>query len=269
MATPTLERGLGRARPRYARTGLLGLGLITATLVVFLALILTMFPDEVMFVLPLLVVAAVATGLVWRFDATWSRVVGAVVTVGLAVMLFWVAFGLAHPASFFDFVPAVAFVVGVGLSLFGNIAAIVQRRRQHIDAKAGPTERRVEQIAVGVIVVAVVASGVLSLMARTSVDDAVAADAVAVEMTNFTFEPATIEVSSGQQLLVHNGDPFMHDLAIPELGVEAVNVAPGSDALVDIPATAGTYVVYCTLHSDTSDGSPDAEEQMVASLTVR
>jgi plastocyanin len=269
MATPTLERGPGRVRPRYARTGLLGLGLITGTLLVFLALILTLFPEEVAFVLPMVAVAAVATGLVWKFDATWSRIVGAVATVGLAAMLFWVVFGLAHPASFFDFVPAVAFLVGVGLSLFGNIAAIVQRRRQHLDAKAGSTERRVEQVAVGVVVLAVLVSGVLSVLGRSSVDEAVAADAVAVDMANFAFEPPSIEASSGQQLLVHNSDPFVHDIAVPELGIEAVTVPPGSDVLVDVPATAGTYVVYCTLHSNTDDADPDPEDQMVTSLTVR
>jgi hypothetical protein len=46
-------------------------------------------------------------------------------------------------------------------------------------------------------------------------------------------------------------------------------VPAGSDVLVDVPADAGTYVVYCTLHSDVTDPAPDPEEQMVGTLVVR
>jgi plastocyanin len=268
MATPTITRSEERLRPRYARTGLLGLGLITATMAVFTVLVIVRFPEEAGFIVPMLVVAGIATGLVWRFDTTWARVVGAVATVALAVMLFWVAFGLMYPSSFFDFVPAVMFVTGVVLSLFGNIAAIVQRRRQHLDAHAGPSERHLEQVAVGLVVLAVLVSGVLTFVGRSSVDEAAAADAVPVDMDNFEFVPAAIEAGAGQQLLVHNADPFMHDIAVPELGIEAMAVAPGSDVLVDVGTETGTFVVYCTLHSDVSDPSPDGD-QMVASLTVR
>jgi plastocyanin len=248
---------------------LLGLGLITGTLLVFLGLVLTQFPEEAGFVVPLLVGAAVATGLVWRFDTTWARIVGVVVTLALAFMMFWVAFGLAYPASFFDFVPAVAFVLGVVLSLFGNIAAIVQRRKDHIDLRAQPTERHLEQAAIGIVVVAVLVSGVMSFLGRESVEETAAADAVAVEMTGFAFEPQQIEVAGGGQLLVHNSDAFMHDIAVPDLGIDAVTVSPGSEVLLDVPAEAGVYNVYCTLHSDTGDTQPDPEEQMAATLQVR
>ena len=267
MGTPVLDRP--RLRPRYARIGLLGLSLISATMLVFTGLVVARLPEEAGFILPMLALALVATGLVWAFDTTWARVVGIVVPLGLAVMMFWIAFGLLHPASFFDFVPAVMFLLGVGLALFGNVAAIVQRRRQHLDARATPTERHVEQAAVSLVVVAVVVSGALSLLARTSVDEAVAADAVEVEMVEFVFEPALIEVTGGAQLHVVNRDPFLHDIAVPDLGIETVDVPAGSDVLVDVPATPGTYVAYCTLHSNTADTAPDPEEQMVATLVVR
>lgn len=269
MTTPTLGRDRGRTRPRYARTGLLGLALITITTLVFTALVVTMFPEEAAFILPMAAVAAVATGLVWRFDATWARVVGVVATLGIAAMMFWVAFGLLYPASFFDFVPAVMFVLGVLLSLFGNIAAIVQRRREHLDASAGPTERRLEQLAIGVVVLAVLASGLLSVVGRSSVDEAAAADAVPLDMASFVFEPDPVEVAGGGRVLVHNSDPFMHDIAVPELGIDAVDVPAGSDVLIDVPAAPGAYTIYCTLHSDIDDAAPDPEEQMVASLVVR
>lgn len=268
MAAPVLDRPGGRVRPRYARLGVLGLGLITAALVVFTGLVVVTFPEEAGFILPMLAVAVVATGLVWRFDATWARIVGIVAPLALGFMMFWVAFGLLHPTSFFDFVPGVLFVLGFALALFGNIAAIVQRRRQHLDARAGSAERRVEQIAVGVVMLAVVVSGALSLVSRSTVAEADAVGAVAVDMTNFTFEPAIVEVTAGGQLLVDNRDPFMHDIAVPELGIDPVVVTPGSSVLVDVPAAQGTYVIYCTLHSNTGDASPDPEVQMVASLVV-
>jgi plastocyanin len=271
MGAPTLDRvetAAERMRPRHARTGLLGLGLITVTLAVFTVLILVTFPEEIGFIAPFLVGALVATGLVWRFDTTWARIVGAVVTLALAVMMFWMVFGLFHPAAFFEFVPSVMFLLGVGLSLFGNVAAIVQKRRGHLEARSD-RHWRLEQVVLGVVGLAIVVSGVMTLVGRTSVEPVDAADAVPVEMTNFEFEPALIEVTGGEQLLVRNSDPFMHDIAVPALDVDAVAVTPGSEVLVDIPAAPGTYLVYCTLHSNTDDASPDPEEQMVASLVVR
>jgi hypothetical protein len=48
--------------------------------------------------------ALIAAFLVARFG-TWAKVVGIVVALLLGLALFWTAFGLASPTSFFDFVP--------------------------------------------------------------------------------------------------------------------------------------------------------------------
>jgi plastocyanin len=269
MAVPTFDQAEGRVRPRYARLGLLGLGMITVALTVLAALVVFRFPEEAGFILPMWFAAAAATAVVWRFDATWARILGVVVALALGTMMFWLAFGLMHPGSFLDFVPAVIFVLGLGLALFGNIAAIVQRRRQHLHAHATPAEWRVEQAAVAVVVVAVAVSGVMSVLARESVDEAEAAGATPMEMVDFVFEPAAVEVTGGGQLMVHNGDPFVHDVAVPAIDLDPVTVAPGSTVLVDVDAAPGTYVLYCTLHSNVNDASPDPEEQMVATLAVR
>lgn len=268
MAAPAFEVAEGRVRPRYARLGLLGLGLITIALTIFAALVVLRFPDEAAFFLPLWAAAVAATVVVWRFDATWARIVGGVVALGLAVMMFWVAFGLMYPSSFFDFVPAVLFVLGVGLALFGNIAAMMQQRRHHLDPHAGPTERRAMQVVIGIVILAVAVSGVLSMLGRTTVDDAQTAGATPLAMTDFSFEPVTVEVAGGGQLLVRNDDPFVHDVAVPAIDLDPVIVSPGSEVLIDVPDARGTYVLYCTLHSDVSDSAPDAEEQMVATLVV-
>jgi plastocyanin len=252
-------------RPPLARLGLLGLTLLTATMLLFGGLVALMFPEEAGFILPPLAIIAVVTALVWRKGATWTHVLGAIATLALGLMMFWVAFGLTHPASFFDFVPGVMFVLGVGLSLVGNIGAIVRRKRR---GPSSAPEQRVQQVTVGVVAVAVLVSGTMSLLGRDRVDPATVPDAVAVGMSNFEFEPATIDASGGGQLLVHNGDAFMHDFVVPALDID-VDVRPGSSALIDVPDAPGTYVVYCTLHSDTSDPDPDPEHGMVARLTVR
>lgn len=269
MAAPAFERRSARARPRYGRLGLLGLGLITAALGVLGVLVLMRFPEEAGFILPLLAISVVTTALVWFIEATWTRIVGTVVPLGLGLMLFWLAFGLMYPSSPFDFVPGVMFVLGVGLAVFGNAAAIIQRRRHHLDTVASPGERRAEEVVAAIVVLSVVASGLMAVLGRTSVPGEQAARAVPLDMAGFAFEPVAVDVSGGAGLLVSNRDPFMHDVAVPDLGIEAIDVAPGSDVLIDVPASPGTYTLYCTLHSDTGDPSPDADEQMVATLTVR
>lgn len=269
MAAPAFKSAERSVRPRYARLGLLGLGLIAVALTIFATLVALRFPDEAAFILPMWLAAVAATAVVWRFNATWARIVGGVVALALGVMMFWVAFGLMYPSSFFDFVPGVLFVLGVALALFGNIAAIVQQRRQHLDPHAGPTERRVAEAVIGLVIVAVVVSGVLTVMGQSTVEEAAAAGATPLTMVDFVFEPTTIDVSGGGQLVVRNDDPFMHDIAVPALDLDPVSVSPGSSVLIEVPNARGTFVVYCTLHSNVTDSAPDPEEQMVATLVVR
>jgi plastocyanin len=264
-ATPVAEERVGRRRP-FATMGLLGLVLLLATTLVFAAVILSMFPEELGFVLLPLAVVGVVTLLAWRIDATWVRVLGILATLAFATMFFWVAFGLGHPASVLDFVPAVTFVLGTLLSLVGNIGAIVQRRAPRA---MGSGERRTLQATAAVLGLAVVVSGTMALLGRTTVDPQLASDATVVEMRDFAFEPLTMEVDGGGQLLVANRDAFVHDLTVPDLDLE-VTVNPRSEVLVDVPAAPGTYVVYCTLHSDTNDPAPELDgDMMVGQLLVR
>lgn len=49
----------------------------------------------------------------------------------------------------------------------------------------------------------------------------------------------------------------------------AVTVLPGAEEVVEVQAAKpGTYLIYCTLHSDTSADTVDPES-MMATLTVR
>jgi plastocyanin len=220
------------------------------------------------FVLTLLAIAVVGTALVWRFDAIWARLLGILACLGVAFLMSFAVFGLLHPASFIEFVAAVTFVLGVPLALVGNILAMVQRRRGNLATAATSGERHVVQAVAGIVALAVVVSGALALIARESVDETLAANATEVEMSGFEFDPEVIEVVSGDQVLVRNRDAFTHDFTVPDLDLEAT-VGPGNEVLLDVEGAAGTYVVYCTLHSDTGDPEPDPEDNMVASLVVR
>lgn len=268
MTAPTIDHAPQRLRPAYARLATLGMGLLTTT-VLFIGIPgFLQIADARGFVLTLLAVAVVGTGLVWRFDAPWARLLGIVACVAIAMMTFWAVFGLSHPQSILEFVAGVTFVLGLPLALAGNVLAIIQRRRGNLVATATSPERRVMQIVVGLVALALVSSGALTLTARESVDETLAAEAVEVEMTGFEFEPRVIDVRSGEQLVVRNRDAFVHDFTVPDLDLEAA-VGPGNSTLLDIDAAAGNYVVYCSLHSDTGNPEPDPEENMVAMLVVQ
>jgi cytochrome c oxidase subunit 2 len=81
---------------------------------------------------------------------------------------------------------------------------------------------------------------------------ATAAQRVTVDMAGF--HPANLSATAGQpiQIQIINPDSSMHsdgggwhELAIPELGIDA-KIAPRSDKTIDIPATpAGEYAFYC------------------------
>ena len=58
--------------------------------------------------------------------------------------------------------------------------------------------------------------------------------------------------------MVHNGDAFAHDFAIPALDVEPGLISPGSEKLVEVNAPAGQYLICCTLHSDSDTDAKDA-----------
>lgn len=244
----------------------------TATLVTGLAFLaaapLTLFVVGMLAGVPIgeglvfLVVGAVlaAGAVAARRSGTWAAVTGLVLTVLAVVAGFWVAFGLLAPASPGDFVPATMFVVGVVLALTGGVRAIASRRRPPPAPGASGGERRTRAVALGLVVVAAIVSVGLNLAGRTSVDPAVAEGATPVTMAGFAFADREVVVAAGAdaQLLVRNRDAFLHDLALPTYGLEVV-VQPGSEALLDVSGLApGTYVFYCTLHSDVDEPDPEA-----------
>jgi plastocyanin len=247
-------------RTTHATTQILGLGLITVALLIFVVVILILGDaDALAFIGPLATVAALGTFVVWRYDRLWARIVGLVATLGVTLLAFWLAFGVFQPFSPIEFIAGLAFFLGVVLALYGGIATIVAGSR----GTTGPT-RAEGWIRTGVVVVMSVAS-VISIVGffatRTTVSAAEAAGATPLSMSKVEFVPPDSTVSAGGSLFVSNDDPFAHDFTLDDLDLY-VYVGPGSETIVDLAGAApGTYTYYCSLHSDGTTG-------MVGTITI-
>ncbi len=262
-ATTNLATEKG-TRSVYTRVEVLGLVLIALTPMVMVTagVLAGLDLSEAGFLFIPMALGVIGAGLVWRFG-TWAKALGLVLSLAATALMFWAVFGLAYPNSFADFVPGVTFSLGVLLGIGGGIAALVRRKRLETEATAG--ERRIIQVAVGIVAVAVVASGALHLLGRTTADAAGAA--ATATMADFEFTPASYEVASGDSVLVHNSDPFVHTFTVPELGIDQT-ILPGSRQLIEITADAGTYTIYCRPHSDMDETNVE-DAGMAASLTVQ
>lgn len=248
-------------------TRLASLGLVLAGLgptLILLAILIWGLDagEDLTFFLVTMAVAFVAAFLVWRFG-TWSKVVGILAGLLLAMALFWTAFGLGQPASFFDFVPGVLVSPGALLAVGASIAALVAKRRGNLTSRAEGGERLGMRIALGIVVLAAAVSGALNVLTRST---ASAEDAQArASMRDFSFDQQEYEVTGGESIFVSNDDPFHHTFTIDELGVDESFVAAGSK-VVEIPEEPGTYILYCRPH--TSDPEDPEEEDMAATITV-
>ncbi|HEX2027863.1 MAG TPA: cupredoxin domain-containing protein [Nitriliruptorales bacterium] len=261
-----------RTRPVYTRIGALGLVLIALAPATLLTAGLASGVDiggEIGFLSTIIVLPLLAAALVWRFGR-WAKVLGIVISLLAALAMFWAVFGLAYPASPGDFLPGVLLPMGLVLGVGGNIAALVQTRRGHLQTEATAGERRVRNTVLGLLAVAIVVSGALSLAGRQTVADTAAAGATPIEMVDFAFAPRTVEATVGEpvRLLVHNSDGFVHTITSQELGFNET-VLPGSQALVEFtPQRSGTFVYYCVPHSNGPDADPEGDE-MAGRIVVR
>jgi len=186
-------------------------------------------------------------------------VLGVVVTLVLMLAGIWIAFGLALIASPVEFTTALAFVLGIVFSLAGNTMAFVRRRGRPTPEAASGGLRPVVVGTAAALGVAVIISSAIAVTTGTSVDaaDAVGAQAVTMRGMAFTETEIVVPAEEPARLLVSNADPFVHDIVIRELDVDAA-LSPGDEVIVELTAPAGSYTVYCTLHSDTSVADPAA-----------
>jgi plastocyanin len=260
----------GPAGPsRWARLASLGLLMEASASALMLAagLIwgLDIGDDAVFFALPI----AAGLGGAWlvRRPRTIWKVVGIVLGVLIALMLFWTAFGLAEPTSFFDFVPGLLIVPGVLITLVAGIASIRSPKRGGASVRAaeGGERKAMTVVLAGVAVLAAV-SAVLSVTGRESVSEADAANAdVVVDLKDFEFDQDSYDLAGGGTILVKNSDPFLHTFTIEALDVD-VEITPGSEKLITVPSEPGTYILYCRPH--TGDPDDPSKDDMAAELTI-
>lgn len=258
-----------RARVVYTRVAALGLVFIAAIPLLFIAAGLVAgqdLGDDLVFFLGVAAVALAGAALVRKLGLA-GRVAGLVASILAGGSIFWAFSGIFTPSATVDFVAAVLWPLGVLMGMGGAIAALVAGRRGHATSEATRGERRIMRTAVGLVALALVVSVVTSFTTQTTIGAAAAQGATAVEYASFEFGQSTYTVAAGEvKMLVHNGDAFIHDFAVPALGVEPTLVNPGSDALVEFTAAPGTYLMFCTLHSDTSD--TEIGRNMAATLVV-
>lgn len=206
-------------------------------------------------------VGLIASYLVWRFG-TWSKIVGIVAALAVGMMLFWTAFGLATPQSFFDFVPGLLVIPGALIAVVCCIAAVVAGRRNHLaDAPVGG-ERRGIRIVLGAVLGLAAVSAVLTVVSSMGGP----AGEATVAAKNFDFEPATLEVDGGETIVIENQDPFGHTFTVDELDINET-LGPNQKVEVEVPDEGGTYVFYCVPH--TSTPKEPSDEDMAGELTIR
>jgi plastocyanin len=259
------EIRIEEGRARWTRLAALGLVFVAAGPLLMLGAALTFGLDLEEFLGFLVVTSAVpliGAYLVWRFG-TWSKIVGILAALAPAVMLFWTAFGLAQPTSFFDFMPGVLVIPGALLAIVACVSAIVAGRRGHASATAVGGEMKTIRIALSVVVGLAVVSGGLTLGTRSTAD--AAGTAATVDMKDFEFVPDNQSVAGGSTILVKNSDPFHHTFTVEALDID-VDFGPRSSETIEIPARPGTYVIFCRPHTGTPDDP--GENDMAGELTV-
>lgn len=257
----------GAGVPRWTRLQVTSLALIALAPVLMLGGGLAWGLDvgeDVGFFAVTSLVPLVGAFLAWRFTG-WGKIAGAVVCVLAAMALFWTAFGLAAPNSFFDFVPGLLVVPFAIVGLVSGIAAFRAHRRGDYVPVAGGGERRGQRLAIGIVAVLAIVSAVATITSRETVDDT-SNVALTVEASDFEFDQETYTVNGGSTILVKNKDPFLHTFTVEALDID-VTLSPGSEKLVEIPAQAGEFIAYCEPHT----GHPDdpSDDDMAAQLEVR
>ena len=255
-----------KVRARWTDLATLGFLQVAAAMVLFF---IAMFgwgldKDSAGFFGVTLGVASIATILV-RLFGTWSKAVGILLGLLIGFALWWSAFGVTRPMSFFDFMPALLILPGALIGIGSCIAAIVAKRRGHVGSAAGGNERRTIRIIVPILIVAAIASGISTFAGRSTVIDPGIVTRTTARMHSFKFDPTRYSVQGGSKILAVNDDPFVHTFTVDALGID-VTIGPGSSKLIGFPARTGTFVLYCKLHTDNKEAP--TKDDMAATLTV-
>ncbi len=247
-------------RATHSSVQTLGLMMVAGGLLFVVAFLLVRGDTEDVAFLGIIAgVALVAALVVWRWDATWARVVGLLGTLFVGASAFWFAFGVFQPFSPLEFIVGLLFLLGILLALIWGVMALVAG----IKGRTGQTtgDDRLRKWVPSAIAVLSVVSIVGFFATRQTVSADEAAGATLLDMVDFEFAPE--DVATDGRLLIHNSDPFAHDFTLDELDIYSY-VGPGSEVIVDLTGAApGTYDFVCSLHTDPSTG-----EGMIGQVSI-
>jgi len=259
---PATDGGLSRW------SQLASLGLVMAAAAPILLIVATLVwgldgDDLAFFVVP--AVLGIIGSVLVRRRSTALKVAAIVMAVLIAGAMFWTVFGLAAPASFFDFVPGLLVLPGVLIALVAGIASIRSSRRGDV-ADHATEDRAIGGIIAALGVLAVGSAAFTFLGQETVGDDEAATADLVVELKDFEFDDDDgYEVGAATTILVKNSDPLLHTFTIDALDID-ITLNPGSEKLVSIPAEPGEYVLYCSPH--TSDPDDPSDDDMATTLTI-
>jgi plastocyanin len=172
-----------------------------------------------------------------------AALLGFVSLVHFATSAAFLAEGLVHPESFWDFWLGWSIVLTAGL---GVLAAAAVWRQEDDGSK------RARAVSLGIMAL-IVALGILGGAATIAYDSDSAQDGdIALSARSVQFEPANLIADSGEiAVFVDNDDSFRHTFSIEALEVD-LEVPGGKATRVEFIAEPGTYEFYCAVpgHED-------------------
>jgi plastocyanin len=177
-----------------------------------------------------------------RHRRAGAALLGFVSLVHFATSAAFLAEGLVHPESFWDFWLGWSIVLTAGL---GALAGAAVWRRED-------GSKRARAVALGIMAL-IVALGIVGGVATIAYDSEAAQDGdIALSARNVQFEPANLIADSGEvAVFVDNDDSFRHTFSIDALDVD-LEMPGGKATRVEFIAEPGTYEFYCAVpgHED-------------------
>ena len=253
IASNTGGRNLERSRPLYTRIT------VGALLAIAVASIIPVIVQEIegvdtgRIIAP--VVSAVVAGLIWRFGS-WLLFLAPLVGAGGWLMFSsLLKYDAASFQTFFDFAPTVVVLVAGVIAFIGGPLAFFQGRRPTPRAATTGLESGLLGVIALAVTALVIASGVASIVGRSSVsaEDKATAE-FTLKMQNTRFVPASLELPGSRivRVLVENNDLIVHTFTVDDLDLD-YNLGGRSEKLVELPAIVpGAYQYTCEVwgHED-------------------
>ena len=249
-------------RDAYVKAALVGLGIYLVGVALITVAVLISEPEEVVFLLFLLV-PAIIVGAALVFLRRWGLIVGILGALfGLVGFFEDIDLILTTPKAFFDFSAGLFVIAGLLTLLVACIIGTVQYFRGAVRTDLGQNGKAALGGLVGILAVLAVVSAVLTALnvGDASAEEKQGATVLTAKKTDWDVD--MIDGRSGQTLkiVVRNEDSFLHTFTIHDLDID-VRLGPFSEEVVEINASAGNYGFVCRIF--------DHETDMTGALVIR